>query len=1439
MNRLSKVFIAFPGIALALSLIFCSAVASTPPLWTHLSSASGDLPVPNGGSEQTATLVLDIDRDGVDDFVIGERTTAPSVVWYRRGTLGWTKYIIDASNLFIEAGGAFHDIDDDGDLDIVFGGDSRSNQIWWWENPYPDYAVNTPWTRRVIKNSGYTFHHDEMFGDFDGDGKDELVFWNQSARALMMAEIPLNPRTAEQWTYTTIFSHPTDPTTHEGLASADIDGDGKLDIVTAGLWLKHTGETNFTAEVIDPDQKFVRVAVGQLKAGGRPEVVFSAGDWAGPLTYHEWNGTSWTRRDLLGINIDHAHSLAIGDVNADGSLDIFCAEMRLNGSNPAAKMRVLYGDGLGHFSLQEISAGVGNHESRLGDLDGDGDLDILGKPYNWNTPRVDVWMNLGSGITGGSLDQWSYILADSSRSASVFGGGTFGLDAADLHGDGYQDIASGHYFYRNPGGTMTSTPWPRVTLPNNPQTGRPVDADLLFDLEGTGVKDDIIAEDLPTVMWLKANDAQGAAWTPTVIAQIPTTSHGNGRTVKLAHIIPTNTKPDILLSSGNGIHLMQIPENPGAGNWPITRIIASTNGEQKSFGIGDIDRDGNLDVAASIGAERLEVKWWRNPGDGSANWSTHVVGTTSGEAKMIEVRDVNLDGRLYIIVTEEARPANVYWFEAPPDPMSGNWTRHTVATGLDELDSMTGMDMNNDGRPDIVVGEIFGSRRVIIYENAGNGASWIAHVVDSLKESHNGTRLFDLDDDGDLDIVSIAYVDFQKMHVWKNNSSGAAPLPAVPVLQTPANGSAGIVPQQFLRWMRAANAASYRVQCARDTSFAVLNANLVVSDTLLALPDLESGVTFHWRVRSINTRGSSSWSEVWHFTTLAAPGQAIQIAPSNCSIDQSTSLQLIWHDAPFATDYRVQIARDSGFSSILTNVIVADTAYQCSGLDSGATYFWRIQSINPAAEALWSSVWNFTTLRIPGSPCLIAPANQVVNQPLSLVLVWTRSTSAISYRVQLSTDSLFSSLILNTGTSDSAREISGLSNSTRYFWRVNASNTHGVSPWSNRQCFTTIGSCPTAPSLVAPLNGMTAVSVFPTASWTAVTGATAYRLQVSTDSIFSAVVFDDSAITVLSTQIGQLQPGTTYFWRVSSRNSAGTSPHSDVWYFTNMLPAPALLEPVDGSTGIPTTTTLIWQPAQYAESYQLQVATDSAFQSVQFDSSGISSIVCQIVLLENSTVYHWRIRAANSQALSGWSPAWRFETIMRAPDCPILVWPEHNATVPPDTVQLVWRQSQPAVEEYRCVLANDSLFSVLLVDSLLTDTVMIVPLWSDQRTYWWRVSARNDSGWSPFSDAQLFVVTITSGKENEVIPKELNLFQNFPNPFNPTTVIRYALPQSSRVWLDVFDVLGRTVGLLIDGVQQAGEHDVQFDASHLASGVYLYRLRVGEQVLTRKCFLLR
>ena len=93
--------------------------------------------------------------------------------------------------------------------------------------------------------------------------------------------------------------------------------------------------------------------------------------------------------------------------------------------------------------------------------------------------------------------------------------------------------------------------------------------------------------------------------------------------------------------------------------------------------------------------------------------------------------------------------------------------------------------------------------------------------------------------------------------------------------------------------------------------------------------------------------------------------------------------------------------------------------------------------------------------------------------------------------------------------------------------------------------------------------------------------------------------------------------------------------------------------------------------------------------------------------------------------------------------------------------------------------------------------------------------------------------------ESGIIPESYLLFQNFPNPFNPVTTIRFGLPKESKVNLSIYNILGEKLESIILGQKPAGYHKVTRDASNFASGIYFYRLQAGDFVQTRKIVYLK
>ncbi|UCG53849.1 MAG: T9SS type A sorting domain-containing protein [Candidatus Latescibacterota bacterium] len=88
-------------------------------------------------------------------------------------------------------------------------------------------------------------------------------------------------------------------------------------------------------------------------------------------------------------------------------------------------------------------------------------------------------------------------------------------------------------------------------------------------------------------------------------------------------------------------------------------------------------------------------------------------------------------------------------------------------------------------------------------------------------------------------------------------------------------------------------------------------------------------------------------------------------------------------------------------------------------------------------------------------------------------------------------------------------------------------------------------------------------------------------------------------------------------------------------------------------------------------------------------------------------------------------------------------------------------------------------------------------------------------------------------------PHRFSLSQNYPNPFNPTTTISFSLAKASHVRLEIFDIAGRRVATLVDESKDAGPHHVEFDASSLSSGIYIYRIKAGDMTESRKMMLIK
>ena len=120
-------------------------------------------------------------------------------------------------------------------------------------------------------------------------------------------------------------------------------------------------------------------------------------------------------------------------------------------------------------------------------------------------------------------------------------------------------------------------------------------------------------------------------------------------------------------------------------------------------------------------------------------------------------------------------------------------------------------------------------------------------------------------------------------------------------------------------------------------------------------------------------------------------------------------------------------------------------------------------------------------------------------------------------------------------------------------------------------------------------------------------------------------------------------------------------------------------------------------------------------------------------------------------------------------------------------------------------------------------------------TYAWGITVANQA--AEFLKWAGFAVSVE--RENDLIPDQFSISQNYPNPFNPSTTIKFAIPQTAKVVLKVYDVLGREVANLVNETKEAGNYTVNFDASKLASGMYIYNIQAGNFNVSKKMMLLK
>ncbi len=796
-------------------------------------------------------------------------------------------------------------------------------------------------------------------------------------------------------------------------------------------------------------------------------------------------------------------------------------------------------------------------------------------------------------------------------------------------------------------------------------------------------------------------------------------------------------------------------------------------------------------------------------------------------------------------------------FQLPPPPPSGIFDCRFVGEDISIPQMGQGMDRDYRQGTNIFVGNKLHELKF----QRGSTATTItiswnmpAGITGKLTDLVGGVIVNDtMAGSGSINITNGA---INKLFMRIYYSLAPTPPPA-PGLITPSNGAICVPITPALDWTDALSATSYGVQVATDPAFSniIINVNNLPASQYSVPSGLAHGTLYYWRANASNAGGAGSWSGIWNFTaaTVSLPGPPVLLTPVNGSTGISLTPMLDWSDLSGAASYKIEVSASNVFTTITDSATVSVSQYNIPAgkLSAGTAYYWRVFGKNICNTSPASAVWNFTTsVNPPPAPTLILPLNASSCISLTAQLDWSDATGAASYGVQVSTSPTFATYVINVSNLPISQYSvsSGLSNNTLYYWRANASNTGGAGSWSAVWSFTTVTvSLPSPVTLLTPLNGAIGQSLTPTLDWSDQTGAASYKVELSTNNLFTTIT-DSATIAVSQYTVpsGRLSTGSVYYWRVFGKNTCNISPASQVWNFTTAVNppiAPTLVSPPNAAVCQSLTLTLDWSDVTGAASYTVQVSFVPSFATMVINESNLTSSQYTVPSnLVNNTQYYWRVNAVNPGGTSSWSSVWSFTTTTASLTAnPLLSSPANGATGQSLTPVLIWFKLSNA-SSYRVQISTSNLFTIITDSATVTDSFYTVPAGklANHVVYYWRVFGTNTCNISPPSLIWNFQTDYIGLLQNSNdIPKEYKLYDNYPNPFNPSTSILFDIPQRTFVTLKIWDLLGKEVFTLIHDELNPGRYEYTLNAFGLSSGIYLYKLEANNFVGIKKMVLLK
>ncbi len=483
------------------------------------------------------------------------------------------------------------------------------------------------------------------------------------------------------------------------------------------------------------------------------------------------------------------------------------------------------------------------------------------------------------------------------------------------------------------------------------------------------------------------------------------------------------------------------------------------------------------------------------------------------------------------------------------------------------------------------------------------------------------------------------------------------PLPK-PILSSPFNGSLTQDTASNLYWYEVQGADSYEILISTDSLF---ETNETIKSKVTAkyffANQLKSSSVYFWKVRAFSGTESSEWSDVYSFETVSVfPDPPIIRYPTNNLKNVPTNFTVHIEMMSECDRYEFLLAKDSSFfDTVYYDKNVKIYYPEIRDLQEEVTYYIKMRSIKGEEFSKWQKL-KFHTVNIDSvQPLLLKPKNGDQIAFHSIYFEFTVHPNAYYFDFQVSRFEDFNTLDFTRVKEYSLREpVKILKPNTRYYWRARVGKNNRYGLWSKTEMFNTIIIFPTV-ELRTPINSAEKITPDDNLIWTPFNFSSSYQVQLSTDTLFNRIIADslinNNAVRVSALKLDHEKK---YFWRVRGAFENETGPWSLIYSFKTRGKLP---EKVKSNTIIDTTyiyyrtpnQRFMWFKAELAESYMIQISSDSNFSNILYQQSKIKDTSVCIWDIKSEFKY-WRVRGENSWGAGPWSETVMFNFILPVKD---------------------------------------------------------------------------------------------------------------------------------------------------------------------------------------------